>query len=62
MQNPQQNQAALETLIAPSRNVETPLSLSQLGAGENVTVFADGRDASGAYTALRIIVAKGLTQ
>jgi len=62
MQDPQKNQTALETLIAPSRNVETPLTLAQLFAGDNLTVFADGQDASGAYTALRIIVAKALTQ
>jgi hypothetical protein len=54
MQDPQQNQIALETLIAPSRNVETPLSLSHLSAGEQVIVFADGQNTDGSYTAFRI--------
>jgi hypothetical protein len=47
---------------APSRNIETQVSITQLSTGENDTVFADRQDASGAYTALRIIVAKALTQ
>jgi hypothetical protein len=55
LQNAQQNQAALETLIAPSRNVETPISLSQLSPGEEVSVFAVGQAASGAYEAYKVM-------
>ena len=62
MQNPKQNQQALETLIAPSRNVETPVTLSQLSPGEKVTVFANGQNANATYAAFRIIVSGALTQ
>lgn len=62
MQDPQQNQQALETLIAPSRNVETPITLAQLSPGAQIVVFTDGQNANAAYTAFRIIVTQALTQ
>lgn len=56
MQDPQKNQFALETLLAPSRYIETPISLSQISISEQIIAFADGRSSNGAYEAVRIEV------
>lgn len=56
MQDPQKNQHALQTLVAPSRNVETQIALSQITPGAKVIVFIDGQNADGSYRAVRIIV------
>ena len=56
MQDPRTNEAALARLMAPSRTIETNLSLSALMPGETITVFVDGQNADATYNAYKIVV------
>ncbi len=55
MRDPQQNQGALENLIAPSADQETTLPLADLSKGEQVEVFGDPQS-DGSMLAVKIIV------
>ena len=52
----ERNKSALETLMVPLPFVEKPVQLSDIKAGDSVTVFSFDRNGDGSYDARQIVV------
>ena len=52
----EKNKSALETLLMPNPFVERPLQLSDMHAGDRITVFSFGKNGDGSYDAAQVVV------
>jgi hypothetical protein len=50
------NKSAIETLVPPNPFVEKPIQLSDMQAGDSVTVFSFSKNSDGSYAAQQIVV------
>lgn len=50
------NKTALETLMLPNPFVEKPIQLSDIKAGDSVTVFSFNKNSDGSYDARQVVV------